>query len=190
MVNYWQPGIQYDRGDVVEFNGARYSVIQAHFSQSDWEPGPNTASLWGRIPEGEYDHHTHRYDHENCHEEKQTLTDPYCQPRQTETPPQQQAYAPQTAEKPWDHYPEENADIPHEEHKKKLWNLSDDRKKQLEIGGALMAGVATIGAGYYAYHKHEQKEEKKRRMFGPLRAGWLMLKLEPNFIITTDPEPL
>ena len=74
-----------------------------------------------------------------------------------------------------------------------------------------MAGVATIGAGYYAYHKHEQKEEKvihlylsrvpfvrltlirvhrKRRMFGPSRAGWLMLKLEPNFIISTGPEPL
>ena len=38
--------------------------------------------------------------------------------------------------------------------------MSDDRKKQLEIGGGLVAGIAAIGAGYYAYHEHHKSEEQ------------------------------
>lgn len=36
-------------------------------------------------------------------------------------------------QKPYESHPDQKVDIPHEEHKKKWWDLSDERKKQLEV---------------------------------------------------------
>lgn len=51
MVQYWEPGIQYDRGAVVEYEHNTYKIIQPHRSQSDWIP-PVTPALWGLVPRG------------------------------------------------------------------------------------------------------------------------------------------
>lgn len=34
----WSPGVSYQIGEVVMFNGAEYSVLQAHTSQAGWTP--------------------------------------------------------------------------------------------------------------------------------------------------------
>ncbi|CAE7086401.1 unnamed protein product [Rhizoctonia solani] len=47
MVNSWEPGVDYNLGDVVEFQGVQYRIIQPHFSQGDWTPNV-TPALWGR----------------------------------------------------------------------------------------------------------------------------------------------
>ncbi|KAH7099289.1 hypothetical protein BKA62DRAFT_710547 [Auriculariales sp. MPI-PUGE-AT-0066] len=49
-----------------------------------------------------------------------------------------------------------------EEQKKNWYDLSDERKKQLEIGGGLAVGVGLLGAGFAAYQHHEKDEEKKK----------------------------
>ncbi|RQM04652.1 hypothetical protein DH86_00003762, partial [Scytalidium sp. 3C] len=42
----WQPQfVQYNAGDVVEYQGHYYEIIQAHASQAGWEP-PKTPALW------------------------------------------------------------------------------------------------------------------------------------------------
>lgn len=49
MVATWDSDFhQYDLGDVVEYNGDEYEVIQPHRSQSDWPPN-TTPMLWGKI---------------------------------------------------------------------------------------------------------------------------------------------
>ncbi len=77
--------------------------------------------------------------------------------------------------------------LPHEEQKKKWWDLDDDRKKQLEvqislslsffipgslsdsplsqIGGGLLAGAALLGGGYYAWHEREKKKTEEEVSF-------------------------
>lgn len=149
MVNCWQPGVQYNIGDVVEYEGHGYRVIQAHFSESTWAPGPNTEALWGCIPDNE------------CQ-----------QPLQPTPQPQGVACQTSSCEKQWNEHTEQQVDIPHEEHKKKWWDLTDERKKQVEIGGGLVAGLAALGAGYYAYHEHEKNEETKKAHVWALQS-WL-----------------
>lgn len=63
----------------------------------------STAALFGRIPEHEY---------------------------QNQHPQGQQQ---QQSEKPWDQHSEQTVDIPHEEKKKKWYEIDDHRKKQLEV---------------------------------------------------------
>lgn len=82
-------------------------------------------------------------------------------------------------EKPWDQHSEQQVPI-HEEERKHGWDsLSDERKKQIEVcrvghvsfsafvllmvlqvGGGLVAGLAALGAGYFAYKEHEKNEDE------------------------------
>jgi chitodextrinase len=41
----WQPDHAYQIGDLVTYDGRRYLCLQAHTSQSGWEP-PNVPALW------------------------------------------------------------------------------------------------------------------------------------------------
>ncbi|KAH7926685.1 carbohydrate-binding module family 12 protein [Leucogyrophana mollusca] len=148
MVELWQPGTQYDLGSVVIYEGAEYKIIQAHRSQSDWTP-PATPALWGRMQGGGH-HHPHHG------ASGQWGGD--CQPQQpapsyNEKPPQQQPY--QQPSQP-------SVQTTHEERKKHWYDLDDNRKKELEIGGGLLAGLAAAGAGYYAYKEHGKNEEEKK----------------------------
>ncbi|KAH9924314.1 carbohydrate-binding module family 12 protein [Epithele typhae] len=161
MVQEWEPGTQYNIGDVVAYEGKsfraricshphlrvhpghRYKIIQAHRSQSDWTP-PVTPALWGRIPEEERQHHEHREHHE---------------PRHDQPPPPQQCGG---NEKPWDQHTQQQVPI-HEDERKHGWDgLSDERKKQIEVGGGLALGLAAIGAGVFGYKMHEKNEEEKK----------------------------
>ncbi|KAI0305667.1 hypothetical protein B0F90DRAFT_1924052 [Multifurca ochricompacta] len=136
-VSTWQPGTSYGYGDIVEYDGARYKIIQPHTSQGDWAP-PIVPALWGRIPDGEWKDH-----------------EPY-------NPPHDKGdYHSQDVQQPSDYnqHPEQTVDVPHDEQKKKWWDLSGDRKKQLEVGGGLLAGAAALAGGYYAWHEHEKNKK-------------------------------
>jgi len=136
MVDLWEPGTYYGQGSVVEFEGQKYKIIQAHTSQGDWTP-PVTPALWGRYYGGEQ-HHEQEHYHESHHEEK-----------------------------PWDQHATQKVEVHEADQQKHWYDLSDERKKQLEVGGGLAAGLALLGAGYYAYHEHEKgEEEKKAQVWG------------------------
>ncbi|KAI0321187.1 hypothetical protein OF83DRAFT_1161971 [Amylostereum chailletii] len=154
MVQTWEPGTSYGYGDVVEYEGARYKIIQPHRSQGDWTPNV-TPALWGRLVQG--DDGEHRDEHEHRHGQE-----PY-------------SYGDQSSfEKPTyqSSHPDQSVEVPHEEQKKHWWDLDDDRKKQVEIGGGLLAGAAAIAGGYYAYRKHEKSEEQEKALTWGLQS-WL-----------------
>ena len=44
----WAPGVSYAVGDTVTYNGVVYKCLQAHTSQTGWEP-PNVPALWQAI---------------------------------------------------------------------------------------------------------------------------------------------
>ncbi|KAF8348132.1 carbohydrate-binding module family 12 protein [Amanita rubescens] len=147
MVQYWEPGTQYNFGDVVQFEGHKYKIIQPHRSQSDWTP-PITPALWGKLQDGD----------DGCQQQQQ-------QPQQHQyQPPSNPPYsdgAPQygadqgsyPAEKPSNDGSEQQGE------KKHFWD-DEGNVKKLEIGGALLAGAAAIGAGIFAHKQHEKKKEE------------------------------
>ncbi|KAI0712432.1 carbohydrate-binding module family 12 protein [Earliella scabrosa] len=158
MVYRWEPGTQYDAGSVVEYQGHKYKIIQPHQSQSGWEP-PATPALWGRLPE-EVNEHEHEHHHQGGG---------YQQPPQQ---PMSHGGGGGYSEKPQTQHPDQSVPI-HEEERKHGWDsLSDDRKKQIEIGGGLLAGIAAIGAGYFAYNEHKKSEEEKKSNLWALQ-NWL-----------------
>ncbi|KAF8626837.1 hypothetical protein AX15_004668 [Amanita polypyramis BW_CC] len=166
MVQYWEPGTQYNFGDVVQFEGHRYKIIQPHRSQSDWAPSA-TPSLWGRLS-----------DEDNDYQQQQ---------------PQQQYQAPSGAPQyggkavavryqqitivdngpdQGSSYSEKPSESEHERQEKKHWWDEDPNKKKLEIGGGLLAGAAAIGAGILAYKKHEEKKEEHNSQ-NWARSNWI-----------------
>src|SRR2546430_2662748 len=44
----WAPNVAYAVNDTVTYNGIVYYCIQAHTSQTGWEP-PNVPALWGVV---------------------------------------------------------------------------------------------------------------------------------------------
>ncbi|KAF8800973.1 carbohydrate-binding module family 12 protein [Phlegmacium glaucopus] len=133
---YWEPGTQYNYGDVVQYEGHRYKIIQPHFSQSDWAPGPATAALWGRLSDEDNNYCGDNKQQQQGHEQQQSYQQ---QPQQQQG--QQQAYGSE-----------------HEE--KKHWYEDEETKKKLEIGGGLAAGAALLAGGLFAYKKHEEHKEQ------------------------------
>jgi len=71
------------------------------------------------------------------------------------TPFQDGYYGGQGAQQPNDSYqrPDQYSEAPQEEHKK---NWLGEHKKELEIGGGILAGAAALAGGYYAYEKHKK----------------------------------
>ncbi|KAI0754755.1 carbohydrate-binding module family 12 protein [Daedaleopsis nitida] len=162
MVYQWEPGTQYDAGSVVEYQGHRYKIIQPHQSQSGWEP-PATPALWGRLPEEEWDQHEHHHGHHN------EGGGGYQQPPQQ---PVSHGAGGGNDEKGSYQHPDQTVPI-HEDERKHGWDsLSDDRKQQIEVGGGLLAGIAAIGAGYFAFNEHKKSEEEKKAHLWALQ-NWL-----------------
>ncbi|KAF7298171.1 hypothetical protein HMN09_01038900 [Mycena chlorophos] len=129
---YWEPGTYYNLGDVVEFEGHRYKIIQPHTAQSDWSP-PVTPALWGRLSDED---HTGEHRHHGHHEEKQQPV--YEMPR-----------------------PEgQTVEIHREEREKHWFDLDDHRKKA--FGGGLLAGAALLAGGYAAFKSHQHHEEAQK----------------------------
>lgn len=163
MVYRWEPGTQYDAGSVVEYQGHKYKIIQPHQSQSGWEP-PATPALWGRLPEEYHEQESHQGEgHQGGYNPG------YTQPPQQ---PVSHGAGGSNNEKPWDQHSEQKVPI-HDEERKHGWDsLSDDRKKQIEVGGGLVAGIAALGAGYFAYSEHKKSEEEKKANIWALQ-NWL-----------------
>ncbi|KAG8213992.1 hypothetical protein J3R82DRAFT_10742 [Butyriboletus roseoflavus] len=134
--------------------GVEYKIIQPHRSQGDWTP-PVTPALWGRI-QGERHHHREEKWGEDC---KPLHAPPdYGQQQQ-----QQQQVQCQVGDQP--SY-QASAVQPAQEQQEKHWyesprGIIDKHKKEFEIGGGILAGVAALGAGYYAYKHHEKKSEEE-----------------------------
>ncbi|KAH9978677.1 hypothetical protein BGW80DRAFT_1442655 [Lactifluus volemus] len=154
-VSAWQPGTAYCYGDIVEFEG-KYKIIQPHTSQTDWAPpvslpyGVVSPTATGKITSRTTLH----------------MIRPFKGDYHGQDVPQPTNY---------DQHPDQQENVPQQEQKKKWWDLDDDRKKQLEIGGGLLAGVAVLGAGYAAWHAHENKEKPKEEQQALVWGlqGWL-----------------
>jgi len=73
MTRHWEPGVSYNVGEVLEYQGQRYKVIQAHPSQSDWTPGVGTAALFEHLGPSEHREPPQQH-HEPCHEHPQVPT--------------------------------------------------------------------------------------------------------------------
>ncbi|KAI0704032.1 hypothetical protein C8Q76DRAFT_771462 [Earliella scabrosa] len=137
MVDHWEPGTQYDSRSIVEYQGHRYKIIKPHQSQSGWEP-PAASALWGRLPEEVHEQQPVSHGAGGGYSENPSIE------------------RPSSSE-----HPDQSVPI-HEEERKHGWDsLSDDRKKQIEIGGGLLTGAAAIGAGYFAYKGHKESEEEE-----------------------------
>ncbi|KZV97209.1 carbohydrate-binding module family 12 protein [Exidia glandulosa HHB12029] len=153
MTQNWEPGVQYNLGDSVEYHGKRYNIIQPHRSQGDWAPD-RTPALWGVVPYHDCDDDYKKKHHEAAHNEHPQ------KPATQWIPPQGQQQQPH-AQQPIP-APHQTVPISQEEKKKDWYDLSDDRKKELEVGGGLAAGIALLGAGFAAYKHHEKSEEEKK----------------------------
>jgi len=131
MVAYWEPGIQYNQGDVVEYNNRRWRVIQSHHSQSDWAPSEATAALFGLIPEHEY---------QNQHPQGQQQQQP---------------------EKHQDQHSEQTVDIPQEKKKKWYDIDDHQKKQLKIGGGLLAGAAILGGGlfAYHEHEKNEEKKK-------------------------------
>ncbi|KAJ7078890.1 carbohydrate-binding module family 12 protein [Mycena belliarum] len=142
-MQYWEPGTAYSGGSVVQYEGHKYKIIQPHTSQSDWAPD-RTPALWGRMDDhdggGDSGYHQAPQHQEHYSDDKHHNV-----PQGLGTPAQGQTVEPH-----------------HEERKKNWFDLDDKRKKELEIGGGLLAGAALLAGGYAAFKGHEKNEEEKK----------------------------
>ncbi|KAH7888634.1 carbohydrate-binding module family 12 protein [Phlebopus sp. FC_14] len=155
MAPRWQPGEFYNYGDVVEYEGVEYKIIQPHRSQGDWTP-PVTPALWGRMQSGGGHHQPH---HEKSGQWGEDCK-PQHQPPHYEQQPfqQQQHHQNQQQDQP----PVPTPVVQPTKEEKHWYDVDDKTKHELEIGGGILAGVAALGAGYYAYKEHGKKEEEKQ----------------------------
>ncbi|KAH8915322.1 carbohydrate-binding module family 12 protein [Atractiella rhizophila] len=168
-----EPGTQYNYGDVVEYEGHRYKIIQPHRSQGDWTP-PVTPALWGRLQEGDHEGGGGHHGGDQHHGGEQRPP-AYGGGGQygSHGPPQGQGgqHPFQGGEKPHDQ--------PHDDKKDEgFW--TDERKKQFGIAGGILAERAKAeewrkSASEDAYHQNMQARcgELKKDNRG-MEVYWIM----------------
>ncbi|KAG2074541.1 carbohydrate-binding module family 12 protein [Suillus decipiens] len=168
MIDYWQPGTQYNDGARVLYEGVQYKIIQPHRSQSDWTP-PVTPALWGRLQDGDYNHSP---DHGQCGQWGGDCKSEPCAPSCDQPPPQQ--YQQQQQQQQPYHAPQGDIQPTRQESQKHSgwFGLDDSSKTKLEIGGGILAGAGALAAGVLAYKHHgKNEEEKKARVWS--QGNWL-----------------
>ncbi|EAU91343.1 hypothetical protein CC1G_07378 [Coprinopsis cinerea okayama7 len=154
MTRGWEPGTQYNHGDVVSYNGSNYKIIQPHRSQGDWTPDV-TPALWGKIPGG-----GHGQQQGHCPPPQQSHG------HQNQAPPAYQA--PQN-QQPLNNDNKTQGQGPEPQ---KSGNDSDsdgeggkkwykDSKKLLGLAGGLVGGAALVGGAVAAYKHYDKKKDQK-----------------------------
>lgn len=128
----------YNYGDVVTYAGEQYKIIQPHRSQSDWTP-PVTPALWGRISGDE------------C--QQKSCYGGECKPSGYNPVYEQQSQQPCHQRKEGDQssYNVPVTQPPKQEAEKHWYDLDDEKKKKLGVGGGILAGAAVLGAGLLAF---------------------------------------
>jgi len=142
MTNLWQPGTQYNHGDEVAYEGARYRIIQPHRSQGDWTP-PVTPALWGRMQEGGHSHQPSQHGGHQYQQQQQHLGG---HQQQNPPPSYQQGQHGHGKVKP-SKGDGDSSGSEDENGSKKPW------KKAALIGGGVLGGGALLGAGAAAAGK-------------------------------------
>lgn len=157
MIDNWQPGTQYYDGSRVLYEGVQYKIIQPHRSQSDWTP-PVTPALWGRMEDGDCHRSPH---HEQSGQWGGDCKSEPCAPS-CDQPPQQQHHQQQQQQQQPYHSPQGGAQPTHGQDQASWFNIDEKRKKELEIGGGIVAGVGALAAGLFVHNQHSKKEEEKK----------------------------
>jgi hypothetical protein len=151
MTRNWEPGTQYNYGDVVSYEGHNYKIIQPHFSQGDWNPAV-TPALWGRMQDGGH--------HEQPHQQGGGggYSSGYQQQQPQQVPQQQQGgYGGGYGDNKQDqqNQPNQESGTPKEE---KKWY--QESSNQMLAGGILAGAAALAAGGMYYKHTRDEKEEK------------------------------
>ncbi|KAK0438699.1 carbohydrate-binding module family 12 protein [Desarmillaria tabescens] len=152
MTQYWEPGTQYNHGDIVQYNGHRYKIIQPHSSQSDWLP--TTLPLCG-----------------DASQMKIILAN-------ATTLVINRAITRDSSSSNTSLHPHLRSNLttmnaPDKKPDHKAWfDFDGEKKHQLEVGGGLVAGAALLGAGYLAFKGHKKSEEEKKAQTWALQ-NWL-----------------
>jgi hypothetical protein len=147
MVAYWEPGTQYNNGDVVQYEGKYYKIIQPHRSQSDWTPNV-TPALWGV---------THAPENQGQQQWQQQQQPPQ-QPQYQQQQPQQQSGYGQGQQGGNN----DNKTEPQKQDDKHWYEVDDEHKKTFGIVGGILGGLAVAGGAAYAYKQHEKHEDEKK----------------------------
>jgi hypothetical protein len=84
--------------------------------------------------------------------------------------------------------PEQQVQVTHEEQKKNWWDLDDHRKKELEIGGGLLAGAALLAGGLYAYKKHEANKQTQQAAVWDLQTWYRDAQARTNEYYRNGPK--
>ncbi|KAJ1305777.1 hypothetical protein OPQ81_010507 [Rhizoctonia solani] len=89
---------------------------------------------------------------------------PPCQSQKTRNPPPEQ--------RPWDQHDHTKVELSEEEEPKSWYDLEPERRKQIEMGGGLLAGVAILSGGFLACKKPIESEEDKKALAWSLQ-NWI-----------------
>jgi len=157
----WQSQyVQYNCDDVVEYQGQYFKIREPHKSQSDWPPTA-TPALWEGVDGSQF---------QGC--QAQDHPPVYHSQDQPRPAPNVNGFAP----KQGGSYTMPNGqDVHHEETKKPWYDVGDDKKKEILMGGGLALGLGLLGGGLYmAHEKHEKKEGKGREAQAWELQNWVL----------------
>jgi len=157
MTNYWEPGTQYNYGDVVSYDGVNYKIIQPHRSQGDWTP-PVTPALWGRMQGGSGNNHGGQQQHNNNNnnQQQQHQNNNNNNNNNNQAPLSQNQQGSNDNDNQDSGNKEDGSGSEDEDGNKKWYK---DGKKVAGIAGGILGGAALLGGGIAAYKHHQKKKD-------------------------------